>query len=100
MEASVVREAVAGNADPKDLPVRSPAGEPTSMSEKISPDHPKADLGFPEGGLRAWLVVLGTGLVLSSTVGLVSSWGVSHAQVHCGDALLLTVTAGPAPRDS
>lgn len=76
MEASVVREAVAGNADPKDLPVRSPAGEPTSMSEKISPDHPKADLGFPEGGLRAWLVVLGTGLVLSSTVGLVSSWGV------------------------
>jgi MCP family monocarboxylic acid transporter-like MFS transporter 10 len=37
------------------------------------------ELNFPDGGLRAWLVVLGTSLTLFSTVGFVNTWGVFQA---------------------
>ncbi|TDL27329.1 MFS general substrate transporter [Rickenella mellea] len=33
------------------------------------------DLGFPDGGLRAWLVVFGCACICGSTFGFVNSWG-------------------------
>ena len=47
-------------------------------AEKEALEHQKPS--YPEGGLRAWLVVLGAGMVLGCTFGYVSSFG--YALVH------------------
>ncbi|KAH8813395.1 MFS general substrate transporter [Flagelloscypha sp. PMI_526] len=40
-------------------------------------DHVSADpSGYPDGGLRAWLVVFGSFLCACATFGLINSWGV------------------------
>jgi len=52
--------------------------EPTITS------HSRNDYPFPEGGLRAWLVILGSFTIIAGTFGLISSIGLFQAywQTH------------------
>jgi MFS family permease len=47
--------------------------------ESIAPSRSRADYTFPEGGLRAWLVILGSFSIISGTFGLISSVGLFQA---------------------
>ncbi|KAH9928564.1 MFS general substrate transporter [Epithele typhae] len=50
------------------------------VKEYVEPDHPKVDYGEnPDGGLRAWLVVIGCAAGTCGTFGLVNAWGVFQA---------------------
>ncbi|KAG9119730.1 hypothetical protein FRC07_005101, partial [Ceratobasidium sp. 392] len=48
-------------------------------SEKLKNEKAAADDDFPDGGLRAWLVVLGGVCVTFGTFGFVNTWGVFQA---------------------
>lgn len=47
--------------------------------ETITASRSRADYTFPEGGLRAWLVVTGSFSIISGTFGLISSVGLFQA---------------------
>ncbi|KAG8685028.1 hypothetical protein FRC08_013334 [Ceratobasidium sp. 394] len=48
-------------------------------SEELKKDNTALDDDFPDGGLRAWLVVLGGVCVTFGTFGFVNTWGVFQA---------------------
>ncbi|KAL0574829.1 hypothetical protein V5O48_007127 [Marasmius crinis-equi] len=47
-----------------------------NQTQTQAPVEAKPGMDFPDGGLRAWLVVLGTGMSLTASFGYVNSWGV------------------------
>ncbi|KAF4635382.1 hypothetical protein G7Y89_g2712 [Cudoniella acicularis] len=52
--------------------------------QKTTTSHSRADYTFPEGGSRAWLVILGSFSIITGTFGLISSVGLfqSYWQAH------------------
>ncbi|KAI0747288.1 MFS general substrate transporter [Irpex lacteus] len=54
-----------------------PISRSSSIQAAEKPEAPQADIGDPpDGGLRAWLVVLGSALGTFATFGFVNAWGV------------------------
>lgn len=67
--------------DDKKLPITEPSTDIESASAKYEPDSEKPTPGgisgpAPEGGLRAWLVALGSALIFFSCLGFMNSFGV------------------------
>ena len=62
------------------------AGHPNAKSEDLeahaSPDHEKEDVIYPEGGLQAWLVVVG------SFCGMIAAFGTSVLHTTLGTFML------------
>ncbi|KAF7318153.1 hypothetical protein HMN09_00323400 [Mycena chlorophos] len=57
----------------------SPGSSPDGDPEKVFVvEDPAADV-YPDGGLRAWLIVVGAAFAAFSTFGYVNSWGVFQA---------------------
>ena len=50
-------------------------GSSERSTEEIPGKEEQAEISFPEGGLRAWLVAIGCALVLFSTFGYVNAFG-------------------------
>ncbi|KAH9839720.1 MFS general substrate transporter [Rhodofomes roseus] len=50
-----------------------------STAKEVSSSEQPEDGGFPDGGLRAWLVALGVGCGIAATFGFVNAWGVFQA---------------------
>jgi hypothetical protein len=59
--------------------MEKPQENPTTISdqdiEHSDTTGPKQEHQFPEGGLRAWLVVLGSAFAMFSTFGYINSFG-------------------------
>ncbi|KAF8065357.1 major facilitator superfamily domain-containing protein [Lyophyllum atratum] len=73
---TVVETPVSNGENSKELNVDGPED-----GEKLRDDPP---ISFPDGGLRAWLVVCGTACTTFSTFGFVNAWGVfqSYYETH------------------
>lgn len=49
--------------------------DPKNGDTATAPPPPPPQMSFPEGGLRAWLVVLGSSMLLGCSFGWISSFG-------------------------
>lgn len=62
-------------------PDPSPQVSDTAVGAQTSEDEEDDDDGYPEGGLKAWLVVLGSWLALFSALGLMNTLATFQAYV-------------------
>lgn len=66
------------NAVPSHLGSQSEKGDPVAL-DTAPRKYSQEDPGYPDGGLRAWLVVLGVSCATFATSGYAVSWGIFQA---------------------
>ncbi|KAF8488310.1 MFS general substrate transporter [Russula emetica] len=69
--------------------LEAPFSGPLSPSEAVYHLHAQDD--FPDGGLRAWLVVLGCSCSVFATFGYVNSFGVSEPPIFMGLQVFIVI---------